>query len=99
LTSNSDTDGSSRALLARLRSDPVGLLERDVFKIVDAVSSLGSQVRRLANCARSSEPSSESVREGTDRLGPPVRRRPDLRSPTGTLTAGLVVGRGLGELG
>jgi hypothetical protein len=84
---------SSRTVLALLRSDPTGLLARDgvfdahserVLDTLEMKSSLRSNVRRRAKRARSSEPSSESVREGIDRLGPPVRRRLDLRSPTGT---------------
>jgi hypothetical protein len=84
---------SSWTTLVLLISDPTGLLVRDgvfdadpeaVLDMLDMISSLGSNVRRRAKCARSSEPSSESVREGIDRLGPPVLRSPDLRSPTGT---------------
>lgn len=76
-----------------LRSDAAGVLARDgmfdadsegVTETFDAVSSFGSHVRRLAKCACSSLSSLEAVREGNDCLGPPVRRRLDLRSPTGT---------------
>jgi hypothetical protein len=96
-------------VLALLRSDPTGLLAREymfdadsegvieLFEIIS--SSWGSHVRRLAKCSCNSESSAESLRAGIDRLGPPVRRSPDLRSPTGTGDSVTGPGRGLGELG
>ena len=81
-------EGGSCAVLALLRSDAMLLVRDSRFDAdsdgVTEPSSFGSHVRLRARCRSSSFSSTETVREDIDCRGPPVLRRPDLRSPTGT---------------